>query len=288
MKALIMPNLSKKNAYLCAAGLIDSLNSCGIIPLIDSIYQKSFSGASVFFGEFGELLEICNFIIAVGGDGSLIHSAKHAAKKDKLVLGINAGRLGFLAELEGDQLEKVRKLASGEYTVEKRMMLDIKLRRNEGKTVLLQALNELVVSKGALSKMIDTDIFCDGNHVGFYRADGIIFCTPTGSTAYSLSAGGPIISPTIDSIAMTPICPHSLHGRTILFPPNKTLSIKLIQANTGEALEDVFVSVDGEDIIQIDENCLIEVSKSESFVKMVHFKGWHFYEVLSKKMMNRF
>jgi len=284
MKALLMPNHDKDKLLNCTAAVIGKLAGCGILSLIDRAYYRYLPDKRVEAGDFLPLLEQADVVIAIGGDGTIIHSAKHAAKMDKLVLGINVGRLGFLAALEPTQLDLLEKLASGDFRVENRMLIQVDIEKKSGENLRKVALNEMVLTRGALSRMIDTRISCLGRYVTEYRSDGIIFCTPTGSTAYSLSAGGPVIAPTMDSIAVTPICPHSLYGRTIIFPPDNRLAVELLE-QPGE--EGAYVTVDGEEAIHVTSHDRIEIAQAERGVRLINFGNREFYEVLHEKMMNR-
>lgn len=172
------------------------------------------------------LIRESDVTVALGGDGTIIHTAKRAAICGRAVLGINGGRLGFMAGLEADELERLSALIRGEYTVEKRMLLDIVVQTGEGGGTRYSALNEAVVSRGSLSRMIELEVSNRGERVARYRADGVIVATPTGSTAYSLSAGGPVIDPALRCLLLTPVCPHSLHSRSYLFDEDAVLAVR--------------------------------------------------------------
>ena len=215
MKAMIMPNFDKKNAVACTKTVCSKLMEYGVEPWMADSCKSKLDLSFVVYGDFYQQLQNCDLLIAIGGDGTIIHSAKHAVVFDKPILGINAGRLGFLAGLEQDELDYLQQLAACNYQIEERMMLEV-VHHSEKGEISYFALNDAVISKGALARVIDLDIYCMNRYVSSYRADGIIFSTPTGSTAYALSAGGPIVEPAIDAIGMTPISPHSLFDRTIL------------------------------------------------------------------------
>ncbi len=227
-------------------------------------------------------LERCDAVIALGGDGTIIHCAKQAAAFGKAVLGINSGRLGFMAGLELDELEALDRLLSGDYTVEHRMLLDVAVDTPDGE-VHCFALNEAVVSRGALSRMIEVQVQNGDEAVVTYQADGVIVATPTGSTAYSLSAGGPIVDPSLACLLLTPVCPHSLHTRPCLFPQDARLTL-----TAGYRADvPVFVTVDGEEAIPVAKDGALRVSRAVAEAALIRINKRSFYRTLEHKLMNR-
>ena len=186
----------------------------------------------------GAVCDAPDLIVAVGGDGTIMHVAKHAAQFELPVLGINGGHLGFLAGMEIGDPEVLRLLFDGTYTVEERMLLEV---TPQAHNTSYLAMNEAVVSRGALSRLVDLTVTGDSGEAIRYRADGIMIATPTGSTAYSLSAGGPVIDPQVSCLLLTPICPHSLYARSLVFSAQTTLCV---QAANGQ--KNTFLTVDGE------------------------------------------
>jgi NAD+ kinase len=221
-----------------------------------------------------------DIIITVGGDGTILHSAMHALRRQTPVLGVNTGRLGFMAGLEVYELDKLSKLIDGSYEIDTRMMLEI---HTQFQKDTFYALNDAVISRGELSRIIDITLECNGREVGRYRADGIIASTPTGSTAYSLSAGGPIIDPGLESIGITPICPHSLISRTIIFEPDSVLNVYPLMLQGKGA----YLTVDGINVINLSNEEKITISRSKLKTKLIKLKDTSFYEVLNKKMNER-
>ncbi|MDD2418309.1 MAG: NAD(+)/NADH kinase [Oscillospiraceae bacterium] len=262
-----------------------------------SLYKRVFStleelGAEVLTPPAGtefplnatdELISACAMVVVLGGDGTIIHTAKRAANFNRPVLGINCGQLGFMAGLECDELSKLSALMNGHYTIEKRMMLNIEINSSRGNKTTLHALNEAVVARGALSKMVEFEVSSEREHVLAYRADGIIIATPTGSTAYSLSAGGPIIDPGVRCLLMTPICAHSLHARSYIFDENSQIYLKT--KNIQE--QEVFLIVDGEEGLQIRADDVLVISRSEIFASLIIIDETPFYQVLNKKLISR-
>ncbi len=227
-------------------------------------------------------LSDCDAVIALGGDGTILHCAKCAAPLGKPVLGINSGRLGFMAGLELNELDQLDRLLSGDYAVEHRMLLDISVCSAEGE-VQCRALNEAVVSRGALSRMIEIRVQNGDSPVAVYQADGVIVATPTGSTAYSLSAGGPMVDPSLNCLLLTPICPHSLHTRPYLFNENA----ELVLTTDHRPNVTVFVTVDGAEAIPVPEDGVIRVKRSATEAALIRLKERPFYEILDQKLLNR-
>ena len=225
--------------------------------------------------EITAALQKADIVVALGGDGTIIHAAKHAAAFQKPVLGINAGHLGFMAGLEADELDKLPALLSGAYQIERRMLLDIRTGERR-----LTALNEAVVSRGALSQMVELRVDNHGEPVVSYRADGVIIATPTGSTAYALSAGGPIIDPALSVLSMTPICPHSLYSRSYIFSDSAQLTLRA-------AAPSLTLCADGEVSEVIAGDSVIVFSRASYDAQLIKIKPTPFYRVLSDKLMRR-
>lgn len=280
MNILLIPNLDKENAYHCTCEVIRKLTEyqCGCYMFEDKL--SLFEGFLV--SAFCEDTKI-DMIFSIGGDGTMIHSARFAVKLDCPVLGINAGRLGFLTELESSEIEMIPKIVHGEYTIQPRMMLHASLVRPQ-ETLEFSALNDIVLFKGANDRMVDIDVEMQNGFVNSYRADGLIFSTPTGSTAYALSAGGPIVYSSIESISITPICPHSLFSRSILYAPEEVFSVKGRHVNNNEVL---YLCADGEDRVRVDPGDKVVISKDRKYVKFVNFGSKIYYERLNKKIIGR-
>ena len=280
MKAAIFPNFQKKNALECARNLCDILNDCDIEVYVDNTFINEFEDkAFVKYGLFDEFVREADFAMAIGGDGTILKCAKHIVETNTKLLGINTGRLGFMSALESGQLDQIANIKSGKYNVSERMMINVRIDSN-GSIYELEALNDVSVS-AAYSKICDFNIYADGNIIGSYKADGVVFSTPTGSTAYSLSAGGPIIEPEMECIEMTLICPHSLFTRPMIFSPDKKIKFQ----NTLESNPDIFVSVDGGEPIKLSVNSCVEISCSKHKIKIIDMKENTFYNSLNKKLM---
>ncbi len=285
MKLLLMPNLSKPRVHDCIRMLTGMSFSGPFEFWIDQQMQGRFPDCpQLHYGELEELAALCDICVAIGGDGTIIHYGKFAAAHHKPVLGINLGHLGFLATLESDQLGLLRYLQTGEYTVEERMLLKVTLRSKTCERSW-QAMNEAVVSKGGPSNhMVDLTVLNRGRIVGSYRADGLILSTPTGSTAYAMSAGGPIIDPEINCIALTPLSSHSLFTRPIIFDETSSLCV---YPNAGTLASEVYLTIDGEEGIMIGPEDRLIFEKSDQSVSLINLTGKSFYDVLNEKLIWR-
>ncbi len=228
-----------------------------------------------------QLLCGADCVLVLGGDGSVIKAASRAAAREIPVLGINLGRVGYLAEVERDALPSLILLCSGDYRVERRMMLDITVRRG-GKIVhqMQPALNDAVISNGAIAHMVDLSVSCNGQYLTRFHADGVIAATPTGSTAYSMSAGGSIIDPVLDCICLTPVCSHSLTARPMLLAPASVLTIQNICTRE----DNTYLTVDGDENFKLLEHDVVEIRRSASETKMIRFGAHSFYMQLHRKL----
>ena len=225
----------------------------------------------------------CDVAIAIGGDGTTLNVAKKAARYSKKVLGINAGRLGFMSGLEHDELDLLKNVVDGNYEIDERLMLEADIVKNGSVLSVHQCLNDAVISRGNFARLIDINITCSGRNVSNMRADGVIVSTPTGSTAYSMAAGGPVVSPQADCILITPICPHSLMDRSIIFSTDKELVIRAYN----DKLNQPILTVDGEDAITLDRDSEVRVRVSDTKAKLIKIKPENFYEILNKKIIER-
>ncbi len=216
----------------------------------------------------------CDMVLVIGGDGTIIHTSKKAAEYDKPILGINSGRIGYLATLDQSELHKITEIIDGEYTIDKRIMLDVSVLSKDSES-RYTAFNDAVVCKGAISRMIDIDISLDSHQLR-YRADGLIISTPTGSSAYSLSAGGPLLDARLDTVLLTPICPYAYTNKSMVIPSYTDISIKV----DTDSSKDAFLTVDGEVAVKIAKNDEIKISKSKTTVNLIR--------VSSESIYNRF
>ncbi|MBR2896543.1 MAG: NAD(+)/NADH kinase [Oscillospiraceae bacterium] len=227
-----------------------------------------------------EALQDANAIVCLGGDGTLLHIAKEASEKDVPILGVNIGSLGFMAELESRELSQLEHLTAGDYSVEERMMLDVSVTA-DGRTVFSdRALNDVVITKGTVARIIQADVYCDGSRIYSLCGDGVIVCTPTGSTGYSLSAGGPILDPTVRNILITPICAHRPQTASMVLGADRVLTVQAERSGRRSA----FLSVDGGKAFRLTQNCTIKISASESVTKLIRLKNTPFFSTISHKL----
>lgn len=279
MKIAVIPNLNKRDAEAYTARIVSLLRQCGAEVLMHASLAGDYGG-TVACVSHEEMVARCDVVIAVGGDGTIIHTARHASRADKPILGVNLGRLGFLAGVERDELHLLRRLFDGSYTVRRHMMLDVTVHGAAGEKTYC-ALNDAVVS-GAQSKIFDFGLSVDGSETYRFRADGLILATPTGSTAYSLSAGGPVLDPQMDCILFTPICPHSLFNRSTVFSADKRLTVSADSEYSG----DVFLTVDGDDPICIARSDTISVRRSERATLLIKMDDRNFYDIVNRKILH--
>ena len=217
-------------------------------------------------------------LVSLGGDGTLLRCAQYAAACDAPLLGINMGRLGFLAETEPEALEDaLRLLLSGEYQTEERAMLAVRMPDGEDRI----ALNDVVITRGGYARLITMRVLVDGEEVGSYHADGLIVATPTGSTGYSLSAGGPIISPRVDCTVITPVCAHSLQHRPVVVPGSAVISVRLHSDDEMTAS----LQVDGQSCAMLQNGGAVDIRRAAHSVRLVRLKQERFFEVVHHKLI---
>ncbi len=223
-----------------------------------------------------KIFEVSDFCIIIGGDGTIIHNAKMASLKGKPVLGINAGRIGFLSGLEAEELHKLNLIIEDNFDIEERIMLDVK-HISDGSVKNFIAFNDAVITKGSISRMLDIKCRIDNRDLK-YRSDGLIIATPTGSTAYSMSAGGAVVDPTLENMIVTPICPYTYFTRSIVLPASKELFIQTEADDKKEA----FLTIDGEVAVKLMSSDKISVSLSNTKVKLIKLKNDSIYDCLEK------
>ena len=221
-----------------------------------------------------------DMVLVLGGDGTLLSAARLLEGTNQPILGINLGSLGFLTELGLDEIfGSLERVLEGEYTIESRVRLEASLHRAGEQIGHYQVLNDVVINKGALARIIDLETFVDGQKVTNYQADGLIICTPTGSTAYSLAAGGPIIEPTLDVFVISPICPHTLTNRPLVIPGGSRVELCLL-SDSGA----VFLTLDGQEGTRLKQGDCVRVRASDKKVNLIRTGVRNFYEVLSAKL----
>ena len=221
-------------------------------------------------------------VICFGGDGTILHMAKTATRKNVPILGVNSGTLGFMAELESTELNLLAKLAKDEYTLDRRMMIDVVVQRDRDIIFHDIGLNDVVITKGAVARIAYLQVKCDGVEAMQCGGDGVIIATPTGSTAYSLSAGGPIVEPEARNILITPICAHDVMSRCIVASDKRTITVELVQ----NARRNAYLSVDGGKSVRLNMGDVTTVKRSNLETKLLRLKDRSFYDVVSMKFKN--
>ncbi len=275
MIVAVLPNLDKRGSSETVEKMATFFKDCGITAYLpDSICCAGYEHAPE-----EELFKIADVIVTIGGDGTIIRFAKQAALYNKAVLGVNAGRVGYLANIEQNEYKLLSKLKNGEYQIEERMMIHITVKENGNIVNEFDALNDAVISSGYLSRIIDVTASVDGGEVIVYHADGLIASTPTGSTAYSMSAGGPVIDPSMKCVCLTPICSHSLAAKPILISGEKSLKLKAFSKKR----TDICLTVDGRKVCNIRPFTEIYITQSQQNVKLIRLNERSFYKTLSLK-----
>ena len=284
-KALIITNFNiydQAQAALKVAEKLESLG-CEVCTLTynkEKIYRQKGKVRFTYL-PMDEAYKSVDAVIVLGGDGTILESSRRSAPYGIPVLGLNLGRLGYMAELEMSEINELSHMVAGEYTLERRSMLNIELINSEGEVRQSEyALNDAVLSNGSISRVVDLELYEGGVHIANYRSDGMIIATPTGSTAYSLSAGGAIIDPRLNCLCVTPICPHSLYARPMVFPDSACIEIK----NVCPREKTLFLTVDGRVNYEISIGERVRISRSPLFTTFIRIKDCSFYSRLRQKM----
>lgn len=218
--------------------------------------------------------------VVLGGDGTMLRAARLLAEKDVSLVGVNLGGLGFITEVSKEEIyDTLEKVLRGDYHKEKRIMLHAQVMRGGKKTADFTALNDIVINKGTLARLIDVQTIVDGTHVNLFKADGIIVATPTGSTAYSLSAGGPILHPLLRGIIITPICPHALTNRPIVLSDDVKIEIALRSESEG-----VYLTYDGQEGFTIEKDDVVVIERSLFTTKLLVPTKRNHFQVLRDKL----
>ena len=231
------------------------------------------------FSRIDRELPNASMLICFGGDGTLLHTAKTATRQGIPVLGVNIGTMGFMAELESTELSQLSRIATGDYTIDNRMMLDATVQRDRDIIFHDLCLNDVAITKGAVARIVHFQVQCDGVQLMECGGDGVIIATPTGSTAYSLSAGGPIVEPDAHSILVTPICAHDVASRCIVVSDKRTVNV----AMTRNARRNAYLSVDGGKALRMNLGDVATIRKSNLCTKLVRLKERSFFDVVNTK-----
>ena len=280
MKIALIPNMTRQNAPDVTKKVLKELEKLNVTVLLSESFVNDFEKADyIKYCDIESCINECDIVLTVGGDGTFIKSAKLSSENNKPLLCINAGKLAYLAGLESTELSLLKDVVKGDYKTEKRMMLDATIIDKNGKVIYhSNCLNDAVVSRCGTVRIMNLSIDCNGAHLMDYSADGVIVSTPTGSTAYSFSAGGPVIEPQIDSMLITPVCCHSFFSRSVVLRPDSLLEIK--HDNSGEAM----LSCDGEEPVSVPQDAIVKIECSQKKAEFIKVKNDTFIDILNKKM----
>ena len=281
-RVILSPNPYRDKNFQTLREAIRVLNEAGVetrvcLPFeVDRTYDLP---RDIRFTRMDRELPNASMVICFGGDGTLLHMAKAATRQGIPVLGVNIGTMGFMAELESSELSQLARIATGDYTVDNRMMLDVTVHRDRDIIFHDLCLNDVAITKGAVARIVHLKVKCDDVQAMECGGDGIVVATPTGSTAYSLSAGGPIVEPDADSILVTPICAHDVASRCIVASDKRTISVTMTQ----NARRNAYLSVDGGKALRMNMGDVATIRKSNLCTKLVRLKDRSFFDVVNMK-----
>ena len=281
-RVIVTPNPYRDKNFATARRAMDILRASGLdvrlcLPFeVDKSYELP---RDLRFSRLDRELPNADMVICFGGDGTILHMAKAATRHNLPILGVNIGTMGFMAELESTELEQLSRLSKGDYTLDKRMMLGVRVL--QGDKVLFHdlCLNDAVVTKGAIARVVHLSVKCDEVQAMEFGGDGVIVATPTGSTAYSLSAGGPIVEPEANNILVTPICAHDVASRCMVASEKRVITVEL----TRNARRNAYLSVDGGRALRLNLGDKTIIRKADLTTKLIRLQERSFYDLVNMK-----
>ena len=276
MRVALIPNLDKQHAWEYTVQVCRLLREWRAVPVLPQYLQDR--GTDAEYADGDALFANSDVLLTIGGDGTILHAAKHAVRYGKPLLGLNCGRLGFLAELEAGEMDLLREVTEGRFTTTPRMLLDVTVHTGD-RTLRRLALNDAVISRSGLPRLVEWTVQYQQQCLCHYRSDGLIFATPTGSTGYSLSAGGPVIDPVTRCVLMTPVCPHSVFGRPVIFGAESELCVQAA-LNSDETVR---AAIDGDEIIALHAGDRVEIRTAKEQLQLIRLKNRSFYDVFTAK-----
>ena len=286
MKIVMTPNPYRDRNFKYADQAERILQAAGVetklcLPFgVDKNFELP---ANKVFYNLNEELKNADMLLCFGGDGTILHSSKAATYHGLPILGVNIGTMGFMAELEAGELDLLARLATGQYAIEKRMMLSVEV-QHEGQIIYNDtALNDIAITKGAVARVIQMEVLCDGVQAYSFAGDGVLICTPTGSTAYSMSAGGPLVEPTARNIIVTPICAHTVQARPFVTAKDREITVRI--GKTGR--KNAFLSTDGGRAVRLNFGDVVRVRRSRHETRLVRLKQTSFFEIINNKFFDR-
>lgn len=284
-RVILAPNPYRDKGFQTVRNAQRILQEAGIetricLPFeVDRSYELP---KDIRFSRLDREIHYTDMLICFGGDGTILHMSKAATRAGVPILGVNIGTMGFMAELEASELDLLKKIATDSYTIDSRLMLDVTVHRDRDIIFHDICLNDVVMTKGAVAQIVHLTVDCDGVQALECGGDGVIIATPTGSTAYSLSAGGPVVEPEADNILITPICAHDVMSRCIVASGKRVITVKLNK----NARRNAFLSVDGGRAFRLNMGDVATVKKSNLETRLVRLKDRSFYDVVNIKFRN--
>ncbi len=276
-----MPNLTRFDAEKITVDVCKRLDELNAEYCFSYEFRNNFSCTAAEFCDIDAEVKNCDAVIAVGGDGSIIHGAKIAAINHKPILGINAGRLAFMAGIESDELDLLSRIIDGDYSIDRRLVLKADIIKDNEVIWSDYCVNDCYITNEEKQRMSAINVMFNSGEAKDYICDGIVVATPTGSTAYSLSAGGPVVDPELESILVTPVCPHSLVSRSLIFRADALITVF---AGEGQILG---CSTDGQKLKSVDSSSRIEISAADFTADFIRIKPDNFIDKLYKKLAQR-
>ena len=287
MKQVILtPNPYRDRNFQTVRSALQILKDAGLrvslcLPFdVDRSYELP---KDLRFSRLDRELQNADAVICFGGDGTILHTAKAATKRGIPVLGVNIGTMGFLAELESSELNQLPRLVSGDFKLDPRMMLDVTVQRDRDIIFHDICLNDVVVTKGAVARIVYLSVECDGIQAMSCGGDGVIISTPSGSTAYNLSAGGPIVEPDARNMIITPICAHDMVSRCVVTSDRRVITVRMVQ----NARRNAFLSVDGGKALRLNMGDTVTIRKSKYETKLIKLNDRSFYDVVNAKFQRK-
>ena len=281
-KVVLTPNPYRDSGFQTVRDAEKVLNEVGVECRICLPFEVDRGFAlprDMRFSRLDREIQGADAVICFGGDGTILHMAKFATRHGVPILGVNIGTMGFIAELEAGELHQLKRLANNDFAVDSRMMLDVTVARDRDIIFYDFCLNDVVITKNSVARIVNLNVSCDGIQAMDMAGDGVIVATPTGSTAYSLSAGGPIMEPETRSVLVTPICAHDMASRSMVVSDKRTVQITL----TKNARRNAFLSVDGGRSIKLNMGDVATVKRSSMETKLIRLKDRSFYEIVNQK-----
>ena len=276
-------NYRKKEFYNILEKLHNIFKKLNVRFIISSDLEKNqnFNIPSDYkLMEFSKIIQECDILFAIGGDGTILSTVRRLGRISKPIMGIHIGGLGFLSDCTENNLgSTIRNILNNKYVISERMLLELQIFSKNKNKKQIWALNDIVIEQGSSARLLKVEVEVSNHYLNTFEGDGVIFSTPTGSTAYSLSAGGPIIYPAMDSITITPICPHSLSARPIVIRPEEVISMTF-----PDAVDDISLVVDGQIKVSINKSVQIKIVKAVHNAKIVSMEKNGYFKTLRTKM----